>query len=165
MPQEEYGIRCMIQVANAWPDSTKSIADIAESEGLSEAYIGKLMNILRQGGLVESIRGRGGGYALPKAPEEISISSILDVMGGQLYEESFCERFMGDLEICAHSETCRVRALWRVLAHVVSEVLDNTSLSHLLGSEKAFVDHLTERLSTATNLGTYTVRTTQENLA
>ena len=60
--QEEYGLRCMMQAATSEPDRPVSAAHIASHEGLSVPYVGKLLNLLREAGLVESLRGRSGGY-------------------------------------------------------------------------------------------------------
>src|SRR5262245_47549595 len=67
--QEEYGLRCLLRLARA-EDGQLSIADIAAGEGLSVPYVAKLLTVLRQGGLIDSVRGRAGGYHLAQPPEE-----------------------------------------------------------------------------------------------
>src|SRR2546430_15546874 len=63
--QEEYGLRCLLQVARGHEGSTTT-PEIAEREGLSQAHVHKLMRFLRRGGLVKSVRGRKGGYQLAR---------------------------------------------------------------------------------------------------
>ncbi|MEN0065113.1 MAG: Rrf2 family transcriptional regulator, partial [Myxococcota bacterium] len=58
--QEEYGLRCLMAVAARSPNPDGppvSIRDVAEGEGLSMDYTGKLMRVLRQHGLISSARG------------------------------------------------------------------------------------------------------------
>ena len=79
---EEYGLRCMIQVAGSGVDSPLTVHEIGAREGLSGAYVAKLMNLLRDAGLVDSVRGRSGGYYITRPPEAVSISDILAALAG-----------------------------------------------------------------------------------
>ena len=55
---EEYGLRCMLQLALSDSDGPMSVSEVAGNEGLSTEYAGKLLNMLRQAELVDSVRGR-----------------------------------------------------------------------------------------------------------
>ena len=66
-PLEEYGLRCLIQLARRGSSQPVTIRQISESEGLSTAYVGKLMFLLQRANLVLSTRGVQGGYLLAKA--------------------------------------------------------------------------------------------------
>ena len=59
---EEYGLRCMLQLALPQTDEPITVALVAENEGLSPEYAGKLLNLLRQAKLVDSVLGRNGGF-------------------------------------------------------------------------------------------------------
>ena len=70
--QEEYGLRCLIQVARRsrdTPEGLVSIREVAEAEGLSADYTAKLMRVLRQGGMLQSIRGATGGFGCRRRPK------------------------------------------------------------------------------------------------
>jgi len=54
-----------------------------------------LLRILRLGNLVESARGQTGGYKLTRPPENIIISDVIDVLGGRLFKEGFCDDYTG----------------------------------------------------------------------
>ena len=62
--QEEYGLRCLLRLARAGDGRSLTIPEIAADEGLSVPYVAKLLAVLRQAGLIESVRGRSGGYRL-----------------------------------------------------------------------------------------------------
>lgn len=64
--QEEYGLRCLLRFARTGTEAVLTISEIAAAEGLSVPYVAKLLAILRQGGLIESVRGRSGGYRLAR---------------------------------------------------------------------------------------------------
>ena len=79
--QEEYGLRCLLRLARAEDGQSLTIPEIAAAEGLSVPYVAKLLSVLRQAGLIESVRGRAGGYRLARPPAEIGLGSVLLVAG------------------------------------------------------------------------------------
>ena len=135
--QEEYGLRCMLQLARNEENGSLTIEEIAQSESLTVHYVGKLMRVLLMGGLVESTRGQKGGYQLMRPAVKVSIADVLTVLDGPLFRAHYCERFTGLESICVHSTECSVRALWSTIDLAVSRILDNTMLKDLVSGEKA----------------------------
>lgn len=136
-------------VSGAHSDGTTTgsltIAEISRQEGLSAAYVAKLMRVLRTGKLVTSARGAAGGYMLARPPERISVGEALAVLGGRLYEPQFCKQHSGEESVCTHSVDCSLRSLWRSLQLVLDQVLDKTSLRDLLCNETemtSWIGHL-----------------------
>lgn len=129
--QEEYGLRCLLQIGRHGGSLT--IPEISRAEGISSHYVAKLMRILRRGGLVRSVRGQAGGYTLARPPEQILVGQALAVLGDRLFEPDFCERHTGIETTCTHSTDCAVRSLWRAVQVVVDQVLSKTTLKDLLG--------------------------------
>ena len=129
--QEEYGLRCLLELAKHPGEEPLTLSAIAEAEGLSIPYVAKLMNVLRSGGLVESVRGRSGGYTLARPAAEITVGQALVVLGGPLFTSGFCDDHHGTLESCAHSGRCSIRTLWGVLGDLIDQVLQRTSLADL----------------------------------
>ena len=60
--QEEYGLRCLVQLATLHDDESLTLNQIAEREGISVANAGKLMWLLNKAGFVQATRGTKGGY-------------------------------------------------------------------------------------------------------
>ena len=130
--QEEYGLRCLLQLARE-PEHSLTIPEISQAEGISTHNVAKLLRILRQGGMVDSERGQHGGYTLARPPQEIAVDQVLQILGGRLYEPGFCQHFSGVEEDCTHSSTeCSVRGLWNQLQQAVDRVLSQTTLFDLL---------------------------------
>ena len=135
--QEEYGLRCLLQLANCKSKQSLTIPEIGQLEGISTHNVAKLLRILRQAGFVESVRGQHGGYTLAIASDRIVIGEVLAVLGGRLYEPGFCDHFTGSEECCQHSSTeCSVRALWGRVQQAVDQVLRQTTLQDLLYSDQ-----------------------------
>ncbi len=130
--QEEYGLRCLLQLARRGSDASMTISEISEAEGLSSSYVAKLLRILRLSGFVESVRGQEGGYTLSRTPEAIQISDVLAALGGRFYKPGFCDHFTGTEEICAHTFSCSIRPLWHRVQTAIDSVLDRTTLADLL---------------------------------
>jgi Rrf2 family protein len=108
--QEEYGLRCLLRLARAEEAAPSlTIPEIATGEGLSAPYVAKLLAILRQGGLIDSVRGRLGGYRLAQPANAIRLGDVLRALGEPLFAESaYCERHKGTETEgdCVHFGSC-----------------------------------------------------------
>jgi Rrf2 family protein len=129
---EEYGLRCLLQVARQGVEGSATIPEISRKEGISEPYVAKLLRILRQGGFVRAVRGKVGGYTLAVPPEGIQISEALAILGGRIYEEDFCDRHSGTQGNCVHSTNCSMRSLWRSVQAAVDSILGAMTVNDLL---------------------------------
>ena len=132
---EEYGIRCLIQVARHRGDDPLPLAAIAESEGLSPENAAKILGLLRKGGLVESVRGAHGGYRLARPAVEIPVWEVLTLLDGPLYSSEWCATHSGQLPDCIHTTDCSVRALLRWMDGALRSVLTEVTLAQLAGGE------------------------------
>ena len=90
--QEEYGLRCLLQMASRGDGASLSIPEISRAEGLSVPNVAKLMRLLRIAGFVKSVRGQSGGYSLAKPSKTILVGDVLEALGGKLFGEKFCGR-------------------------------------------------------------------------
>ena len=134
--QEEYGLRCLLQLARHRGAEPLTVGAIAEEEGLSIPYVGKLMGHLRQRGLIESVRGRSGGYVLTKPAEEVTLADALEALGGSFFSSGFCDEHNGTSARCVHLGECSIRSLWGVLGDIFDRVLRRTTLADLAASER-----------------------------
>jgi len=130
--QEEFGLRCMLCLAGAGQQMSRTIPEISQSEGITRPNVAKMLSILRRAGFVESLRGQNGGYILAREPEQIFISEILSALGSPLFDIDFCDHFSGVPENCNHlSSTCSVAALWGRMQNAVDKVVDKLTLFDL----------------------------------
>ncbi len=133
--QEEYGLRCLLQLARKGPEASMTIAEISDAEGLSQAYVAKLLRILRLNGFVESVRGQEGGYTLSRGVAAIVLSDVLAALGGQFYKPGFCDHYSGTEAICAHTFACSIRPLWLRVQTAIDSVLEKTTLADLMSGD------------------------------
>lgn len=135
--QEEYGLRCILQLARNHGGEPLVGRVIAEQEGLSVDYVTKLLMSLRRADLVQSVRGMKGGFILTRKPEEITVGHVLQALGEivQSNQSQLCEHFPGQLSACIHLDACGIRPIWMILAQYISRVLDQITLADLLQDE------------------------------
>jgi len=133
--QEEYGLRCLLQLARAQTtQESLTLSQIAGQEGISSANAGKLMWILTKAGLVQSTRGTKGGYVLARPANEIRLDQVIRVLEGEP-AESHCKSYAGVLDACIHTGDCGIRPVIVELHQIVDNALAEITLSQLLGTE------------------------------
>lgn len=143
--QEEYGLRCLLQLARAdVSGQTLTLAQIARREGISVANAGKLMWILTKAGLVQSQRGTKGGYHLARPASEIHLNQVIRVLDDERVD-THCKTYTGVLDACVHTGDCGIRPVILELHQIVDNALSEITLSQLLGTE-ANVDATLHRI-------------------
>ncbi|PGS50034.1 cysteine metabolism transcriptional regulator CymR [Bacillus sp. AFS041924] len=115
-----YGLTVMIELAKRYCDKPISLKSIAKAQNLSEHYLEQIISLLRNAGLVKSIRGAYGGYILTKEPNDISAGEVITALEGSLSP-------IENLE----DENPAQRELWTRVQKAINEVLDHTSLEDL----------------------------------
>ena len=132
---EEYGLRCLLRLGFAGEGGSLTIPEISQAEGVSNAYVAKLLRILRRGGFVKSARGKAGGYTLARPADRVVVGEVIDELGGRFFDPGFCNQHAGQMTVCANTVDCSVRSLWRALQVVVDDVLQKTTLHDLMRNE------------------------------
>jgi len=141
--QEEYGIRCLLQLARrAHQSQPVSVREVAASESLSPAYAEKLLRVLSRAGLAESTRGTRGGYRMTKRPQEVTLGEAIRALGGFVTQSDLCERFTGQDDCCVHTTDCGLRPVWTTVNRHVEKLLDSMPLSSILQGERAIASQL-----------------------
>jgi Rrf2 family iron-sulfur cluster assembly transcriptional regulator len=138
---EEYGLRCLLQLAQSRESQLLSAEDIASREGLSVAYVEKILAQLRRVGLVSSVRGMYGGYQLTRPPERITVGELVRAVDGDFFTD-ICDHFSGNQHTCVHSGSCSVRPVWLMVARHLYRILDHLTLADLLHDENRLEQQL-----------------------
>ena len=119
-------------IARKGKGGSMTIPELADSEGLSQPHIGKLMSILRKSGFVNSTRGQVGGYHLSRNPADLVLGEILFALGGKLYFDQFCDRHSGVMDRCVHESDCNLRVVWSRTQDAVDSVVMQLTLADVL---------------------------------
>jgi Rrf2 family protein len=133
--QEEYGLRCLLQLARLGGGEFLTLGQIAEREGMSQANAGKVLWLLNKAGLVTSIRGTKGGYMLTRPASEVRLSEIIKVLdAGEV--DGHCKTYAGVLDSCVHTSGCGIRSVLVNVHEVVERALSGITLAQLAGSDE-----------------------------
>ena len=143
--QEEYGLRCLLQLARVPEDQLVSVKEIASREGLSSAYVEKLLRILSKAGLVHSVRGIKGGYVLNRPASAITLGEIVRALGTVETTSHICSVFTGNQDACVHFSDCGIRSVWSGLTTYIQQFLDQTALATILDREYTVAERLAQR--------------------
>lgn len=129
----DYGMRALVYLASLTDTASPvQIHAIAERQQIPEDYLRQLLGNLRAAGLVRSVRGPHGGYLLAKAPDQITMAEVLEVLEGPP-EDMHCS-FHCKLsnEMCSLLGGCKIRASWRQAITQMQVVLRETTLWDLI---------------------------------
>jgi Rrf2 family protein len=122
----EYACRAMAQLAKHHDGRTLTqLEDLAQREEVSGNFLVQILNDLRRAGLVESRRGRAGGYLLAKSAEAITLRQVVEAVDPTLLQCSV----MGGGESGA-----AVKQAWEKVSAEVTEALDGTTLESIVAN-------------------------------
>jgi Rrf2 family nitric oxide-sensitive transcriptional repressor len=135
----DYSLRVLMYLAT---DTTRraTIAEIAESFGISENHLVKVVHFLGKRGWIETVRGKGGGILLAMPPEQVNIGRVVsDAEGNAMPAECFSE----DGGRCVISGTCRLKAVLGEAIRGFYGVLDGYTLADITRNRQALRHLLT----------------------
>lgn len=123
-----YALTVMLDLARQNPENYISLREIAERQHISMKYLESIVAILNRAGLVQALRGKGGGYRLARMPGECSVGEILRLTEGSMAPVYCLEPGGG----CAKTESCITYPMWRELDKLIENYLQSVSLADLL---------------------------------
>ncbi|MBU2591376.1 MAG: Rrf2 family transcriptional regulator [Nitrospinota bacterium] len=103
-----YGARAMLELALHYGEGPILLKNIAARQDISVRYLEHIMTMLISGGLVNSTRGRVGGFSLAKAPSEITLCEVVELVEGSIAPTSCVD----DDKLCPRSDKCITRDIW-----------------------------------------------------
>ena len=128
-----YALRVMLDLAQHGGSGFVSLKTVAERQDISMKYLEAIVCELKKAGLLESGRGKEGGYRLSRTPEDYSVGEILRVLEDNLAPVACIK---GGSVACAHAGECMTLPMWRELDELTNAYLDRVTLQDLLSGEK-----------------------------
>ena len=132
-----YALRLMVDLAEHQQENYIPLKEIAQRQELSEKYLESIIKLLVRDHLLEGVRGKGGGYRLPRPPECYTVGSILRLTEGSLSPVACLGQ--GESE-CPRANECPTLPMWRKLNALVQDYLDGVTLADLT-AEAQSADH------------------------
>lgn len=133
-----YAVTAMLDLAYHGEKKPVTLTDIAKRQEISLSYLEQLFARLRRSGMVEGVRGPGGGYQLSKDISKISIAEIISAV-----DETIDSTRCGGNANCHNNQPCLTHDLWMGLSDQIRQYLNSISLRDVL--EKSTVKNIAER--------------------
>lgn len=128
-----YGLRAVFELAKRRGTGPATISAIAEAQAIPPRFLENILLQLKMQGILESARGREGGYWLSRDPEELTVGDVLravevdispvSCLGGRRQEH------------CPMQHGCPFLPMWERANQAMLDVYDTTSFADLLGHQ------------------------------
>ena len=127
----QYGMRALVEIALGG-DVPTSLKSVAERQNISQHYLEQLIALLRDAGIVESVRGAHGGYRVSRPLDHVTALEVVELLEGTLAPVACIE----DAAQCEHVGKCSTEALWNRVDNAVRAVLGGTTLADLVAERE-----------------------------
>ena len=134
-----YALRVLVDMAEHPFPANIPLKEIAERQEISEKYLENIVKDLVKAGLIKGLRGKGGGYQLNRAPDQINVYDVVCLMEGTLAPVSCLE---ADKAPCTRMADCRTLALWKGLDDAVRSYLSAYTIEDLMQKESDGFDYI-----------------------
>jgi len=129
----QYGLKAVLNLASRHGKGPVLIATLAEEETIPVKFLELILLDLKSRGVLNSKKGKGGGYELSRPPSTITVGSLIRMMEGPLAPlPCASETAFKACAECPDVESCGTRIIMRQVRDAIADVLDKTTLADLL---------------------------------
>ncbi len=132
--RSQYGVRAVLELAKPTDGSPVTAAAIASAQQIPLRFLENILAQLRQGGMVESVRGKEGGYFLARSPEDTCVGEVIRLLEGDISSVD-CKEAGGSRD-CSLLAGCVLLPMWQEAHQAMMSVFDSTTFEHLLEQER-----------------------------
>jgi len=133
--KSQYAVRAVFELAKRDGSGPVKTATIAAAEVIPVRFLENILNQLRQGGIVESVRGKEGGYLLHRSPDEITVGEVIRLVQGQMLPVECGDAAAG--KDCPLRPGCVLLPMWERAHQAMMGVYDGTTFKDLVEEERA----------------------------
>jgi Rrf2 family protein len=127
-----YGARAIVEIARNDHNGPVKRKDIVKNQEISDSYLENILITLKNGGIINAIRGANGGYMLRRPASEITLLEIVNVLEGSLAPVECIDT----PSVCHRTDNCSTRGVWKNLKEAKEDVLRNVTVQKLVDDEK-----------------------------
>jgi Rrf2 family transcriptional regulator, cysteine metabolism repressor len=128
-----YGTRALLDLALHHMNEPIALKDIAERQQISLPYLEHLIKPLTSGGIIRSIKGPKGGIMLAKAPGDIKLNDIIQLLEGSTAPVECVD----NPRLCKRSDQCVTRDVWEEVNKAMNGVLASITLETLAERQRS----------------------------
>jgi Rrf2 family protein len=133
----KYALKALLVLAEDYGHGPMLISDLAEREGIPKKFLEHILLELKKHGLLQSQKGKGGGYLLGKPPGSVTFGQVIRILDGPLAPVSCVSQMAYQrCKECKDEATCGVRIVMKETRDAIAEVLDGVTLTQALKKMK-----------------------------
>jgi Rrf2 family protein len=128
--KSKYGLKALLVLAQEAGRGPVLIAELADRDAIPKKFLEAILLELKRHGVVQSRKGKGGGYFLRRAPAEITFGEVIRALDGPLAAvPCVSEKFYMKCSECVDEPTCGVRLAMKEVRDATARILDHTTLA------------------------------------
>jgi len=129
----KYGLRAMIALSRSYGQGPVLIAELAKTQRIPHKFLELILLELKKKGVLQSKKGKGGGYELSRPPDRITVGELVRTLDGPLAPLP-CVSVIAykRCDECVDEMTCEIRSVMKEVRDTTARILDNTSLADLI---------------------------------
>jgi Rrf2 family protein len=140
--KSKYGLKAVLVLAEESGRGPVLISELADRQRLPRKFLEAILLELKRHGILQSKKGKGGGYFLRHAPSEITLGQVIRVLEGPLaLTPCVSQTAYMKCEECLDEETCGIRLAMKEVRDATAHILDNTTLAGLNARSRATLAH------------------------
>jgi Rrf2 family protein len=129
----KYALKALIYLSREYNKGPILIADLARKERIPKKFLELILLALKNNGLLQSKKGKGGGYYLGKPPREITMGQAIRILEGPLAPvQCVSESAYETCEECASEASCGIRLVMKDVRDAIAGILDSTTFADVL---------------------------------
>lgn len=131
--KSKYALKALAVLAKEYGQGPVLISDMARREEIPRKFLEIILLELKNAGILQSKKGKGGGYSLGRPPEQIRLGSVIRVLDGPLAPLPCVSRtaYVRCRE-CRDERTCGIRMIMKDVRDATAQILDSTTLADML---------------------------------
>ncbi len=128
--KSKYGLKAVLFLARDVTRGAVLISEIAEREGIPKKFLEQILLELKRRGIVQSRRGKGGGYLLGRRPDEVSLGEVVRLLDGPLAPVGCVSvTAYSRCDECVDEVSCGIRLAMKRVRDSTATILDGTTLA------------------------------------
>jgi Rrf2 family protein len=130
--KSKYGLKAMLVLAEETGRGPMLVSELSERQQIPKKFLEAILLELKRHGLLQSKKGRGGGYFLNRKPADITVGQVIRVLDGPLaLIPCVSQTAYMRCEECVDEQLCAVRLAMKEVRDATARILDNTTLAGL----------------------------------
>ncbi len=133
----KYALKGLLYLARKYEQGPILISELSHEERIPKKFLELILLTLKNNGVLQSKKGKGGGYYLGRPPREISVGTIVRILEGPLAPvPCVSETAYAKCHECLDESTCGIRLVMKEVRDAISAILDKTTLADMLEREE-----------------------------